>query len=181
MLEIRDLTSEDREWANRSLLDSSGSLVIVTRGQIHRADQLPGLIGVYDGEPAALLTYHIAGDALEVVSLHAAARGVGLGTALLAAACAKARAHGCRRLWLITTNDNEPAIRFYQRRGMRLVAVHSGAIAESRRLKPQIPLLGIDNEPIEDEVEFEYILRDGDPSPRRQSLCGQGSGRAGGG
>jgi D-aminopeptidase len=39
------------------------------------------------------------------------------------------------------------------------VAVHKGAIVESRRLKPEIPRYGVGGQPIEDEVEFEYILR----------------------
>ena len=159
MPHIRDLTDADRAWANQFLLDGFGSLRIVTRGRMHRAEELPGLIGLHDGAPAGLLLYHLAGDACEVVTLHAAVQGAGLGSALLAAACDKARAAGCRRLWLITTNDNTPAIRFYQRRGMRLVAVHQGAIAESRKLKPEIPFLGVEGRPIEDEVEFAYSLR----------------------
>ena len=44
---------------------------------------------------------------------------------------ARERAPGCYRLWLITTNDNEPAIRFYDAKGMTLVAIHHNAIQES--------------------------------------------------
>jgi hypothetical protein len=61
-------------------------------------------------------------------------------------------------MWLITTNDNGPAIRFYEGRGMRIAAIHRGAIAESRKLKPEIPLFGVDGLPIDDEVEFELLL-----------------------
>ena len=57
-------------------------------------------------------------------------------------------AHGneerCRRRWPITTNDNEPAITFYTHWGMRLAAVHRGAITESRQLKPEISLSGVE-------------------------------------
>jgi|GEM_PF-209348 len=156
---IRDLSDADRDWANASLQQEFGSLRIVSRGKLHDAGQLPGLIALHAGVPAGLLNYHVAGDECEVVSLYTAVRGAGLGSALLDAACARARAHGCRRLWLITTNDNTPAQRFYQHRGMRLVAVHAGAIAESRRIKPEIPLVGVDGRPIEDEIEFAYLLR----------------------
>jgi RimJ/RimL family protein N-acetyltransferase len=65
---------------------------------------------------------------------------------------------GCYRLWLITTNDNEPAIQFYQRRGMTLVAIHHNALSESRKLKPEIPLIGLGGQPLRDEIEFEYRL-----------------------
>jgi hypothetical protein len=54
-----------------------------------------------------------------------------------------------------TTNDNLEALRFYQRRGFVLVALHAGAIAESRRLKPAIPLAGRYGIAIRDEIELE--------------------------
>lgn len=77
---------------------------------------------------------------------------------LLASARERARDLQCRRLWLITTNDNEPAIAFYKRWGMHLAAVHHGAIAQSRKLKPEISLVGVDGCPIKDEIEFEFLL-----------------------
>ena len=70
-------------------------------------------------------------------------------------------AAGCRRLWLITTNDNLAALRFYQRRGFELVAVHRRAVAAARRLKPEIPLVGAHGIPIRDEIELEMALQAG--------------------
>jgi GNAT superfamily N-acetyltransferase len=61
---------------------------------------------------------------LEVVALEALSRREGIGTALLTAAADEARRAGCARAWLITTNDNLDAVRFYQRRGWDLVALH---------------------------------------------------------
>lgn len=55
-------------------------------------------------------------------------------------------------------HDNLAAIRFYRRRGLRLVAVHRGAVDEARRLKPEIPLLGAHSIPLHDEFEFERAL-----------------------
>jgi GNAT superfamily N-acetyltransferase len=125
---------------------------------MHQAENLPGFIAIFRGEPSALLTYCVLKGDLEVVSLHAAIAGRGLGSRLLAAARDRARDLQCRRLWLITTNDNEPAIAFYSRWGMHLAAVHHGAIAESRRLKPEISYFGVGGRPIEDEIEFEFEL-----------------------
>jgi hypothetical protein len=34
--------------------------------------------------------------------------------------------------------------------------VHRDAVAESRRLKPSIPLVGIGGVPITEEIEFDY-------------------------
>ena len=53
-----------------------------------------------------------------------------------------ARSAGCRRVWLMTTNDNLGALRFYQRRGFRLAGLRPGALAASRALKPEIPETG---------------------------------------
>ena len=75
--------------------------------------------------------------------------------ALLAEARRIAAAQGCRRAWLVTTNDNAPAIAFYLAVGLRLVALHRGAVRDSRAMKPGIPLRGVNDVPIEDELEFE--------------------------
>jgi len=157
-VEIRPIDVQDRDWVRDFLLQQFGSTVVVSRGRLHHADQLQGLIGLHDGIPSALLTYDITGDECEVVSLHSARPGHGLGTRLLECAAEEARAQACRRIWLITTNDNAAAIEFYRRRGWKLVAIHEGAIEVSRRLKPQIPLVGRGGVPIRDEIEFELSL-----------------------
>ena len=60
------------------------------------------------------------------------------------------------RIWLVTTNDNLDALRFYQRRGFSLCALRAGAVDDSRRrLKPSISLTGAYGIPLRDELEFE--------------------------
>ena len=155
---VREIEPTDRDWVRSFLREHFRSTIVVSRNVVHQADNLPGFIAFYRGEPSALLTFCVMNGELEVVSLHAAIAGRGLGSHLLASARQRARDHRCRRLWLITTNDNEPAIRFYTRRGMHLAAVHRGAIAESRKLKPEISLVGVGGRAIEDEIEFELVL-----------------------
>ncbi len=53
---------------------------------------------------------------------------------------------------------NEPAIQFYKRQGMTLVAIHHNALDESRKLKPEIPQMGLGGKPLRDEIEFEFRL-----------------------
>jgi ribosomal protein S18 acetylase RimI-like enzyme len=82
----------------------------------------------------------------------------GIGTALIEAVKNAAREANCKRLWLITTNDNLNALRFYQKRGFVLVAIHRNALARSRQLKPEIPLVGAGGIPLRDEIELEMVL-----------------------
>lgn len=131
---------------------------IVSRGVLHDTRGLPGLIAEREGLPVGLLQYRVVGEEFEVVVLLAVLPREGVGRFLLRAAEPIARAHGCRRLWLITTNDNRAALSFYPAVGWRQVAVHRGALRESRRLKPEIPEFASDGTPIEDEIEFELLL-----------------------
>ena len=62
-------------------------------------------------------------------------------------------------MWLVTTNDNVDALRFYQRRGLRISGLRIGAVDESRaRLKPQIPEIGAYGIPLRDEIELSKEL-----------------------
>jgi GNAT superfamily N-acetyltransferase len=148
----------DRPWIERHLTQAWGSVTVVSRGVAHDAARLPALVAERGDEIVGLATYRLDDGDCELVSLDALRRGEGVGSALLARVGEEAARRGHRRLWLITTNDNLDAIRFYQRRGMRLVAVHRGAVDEARRVKPSIPLIGEHGIPIHDELEFELAL-----------------------
>jgi ribosomal protein S18 acetylase RimI-like enzyme len=148
-----------REWATAMLTESWGAAIVISRGQRHDAARLPGFVAVQGEALVGLATYHIAGDDCELVSLNATTSGQGIGTALIAAVRDAAAAAGCRRVWLITTNDNVEALRFYQLRGFLLVAVHRDAVTEARRRqKPEIPLIGNHGIPIRDEIELELAI-----------------------
>lgn len=135
-----------------------GSVEVVSRGRLSRPSELPGFVAMLDGQRVGLATYRMDLDECELVTLDAFAPGRGVGAALVDAVADAASDAGCRRMWLITTNDNTPALRFYQRIGMRLAALHRDAVEESRRLKPQISPTGIDGIPIRDELELELLL-----------------------
>jgi GNAT superfamily N-acetyltransferase len=154
---VRPLREGDREWVRETLRDLWGETV-VSRGAVHDPTALPGLVAEEGGERVGLLTYRIDGADCEVMTIDAFPEGSGAGTALLDATGRAARDAGCARVWLITTNDNLRALRFYQRRGFRLVAVHPGALERSRELKPSIPEIGLDGIPLRDELELELRL-----------------------
>ena len=104
-------------------------------------------------------SYNIEGEDCEITALISYREGAGIGAALVDAARSAADAAGCRRLWLITTNDNTPAIRWYQKRGFSLKAVHLNALDRARELRAGIPLTGRDGIPLLHEFEFELPLR----------------------
>jgi GNAT superfamily N-acetyltransferase len=82
----------------------------------------------------------------------------GVGTTLIEAVKAEAQNNNCQRVWLVTSNDNTDALRFYQKRGFVLVALHLGAVAQARAIKPEIPLIGNNGIAIRDEIELETRL-----------------------
>lgn len=155
---VRPLREPERGWLAERLEAGWGAVHIARQGELRDASVLPALVAERDGAPVGMLTYEVVGADLEVMSIESWDKGSGVGSALLAAAVSVARVAGCRRVWLITTNDNLRALRFYQRRGMRLVAVHPGAVAEARALKPSIPLVGHDGIEVTDELELELLL-----------------------
>ena len=145
--EIKKLSREYSDWVYNLLNERWGSVRMITRGKMHEADALPGFVALVDGEPAGLITYHIAGKELEVISLDALIENKGIATSLLKKVQGLAIAHACQRVFLITTNDNTKALKFYQKRGFHIAAFHRDAIEYSRKLKPEIPETGNDDIP----------------------------------
>lgn len=156
--QIRETNHDDQEWIAQLLRNHWGSEKIVTRNQIHLAEKLPGWLAIREGAPAGLVLYHIDCQECEIVLLESLASRLGVGTALIDAVTKIAVKRGCKRLWLITTNDNLAAVRFYQLRGFTLAAVHRNAVDEARKIKPEIPLSGMDGIPVRDEIEMEMLL-----------------------
>jgi ADP-ribose pyrophosphatase YjhB (NUDIX family)/GNAT superfamily N-acetyltransferase len=152
------LDVDDRCWVSGFIRERWGSDVVVGRGLVHRPECLPGFVAVADNGRVGLATYEITDASCELVTLDSVLANRGVGTALIRAVIDAAVEAGCERLWLITTNDNLPALRFYQKRGFVLAAVHCDAISEDRKLKPEIPLVGHDGIPIRDEIELDLLL-----------------------
>ena len=157
-LDIRPVSDAQRSQLEEILRRDWGTLEIVSRGEVHDLSRCPAVFCVDGEEVVGLATYVIGGEECELLTINAFEPARGIGSRLLAAVAQRAREAGCRRLRLITTNDNLDAVRFYQRRGMRLVALHPGAVDEARRRKPQIPLIGNYGIAIRDELELELDL-----------------------
>jgi L-aminopeptidase/D-esterase-like protein/N-acetylglutamate synthase-like GNAT family acetyltransferase len=155
---VRPLEIDDRSWVKDLVTREWGAPVVASRGVLYRPAELDGFVAEEGDCVTGLVTVHVEGRACEVVTLNSLVEGRGAGSALMTAAERYARRHGCDRLWLVTTNDNVHALRFYQRLGMRIEAVRPGAIDAARALKPEIPLTGNDGIPIRDEIELSRDL-----------------------
>jgi ribosomal protein S18 acetylase RimI-like enzyme len=157
-MHVRQSLSTERA-AVEGFLAAHNSARVARGGRLEAPMDHPALVAVDGNRVLGVLTYVLDPRSCEVLTLHADVRREGVGTELLEAVQRIAREHGCRRLWLITTNDNVDALRFYQRRGLRLAALHKGAVDDARaRLKPEIPELGDHGIPLRDELELELDL-----------------------
>jgi GNAT superfamily N-acetyltransferase len=156
---VRAREAADEESVER-FLGQRHSDRVARLGELLRPLDHPALIAERDdGSLGGVLTYAIRGDQCEILTLHASERWTGAGTELIKAVEQTAAGRGCRRLWVLTTNDNVDALRFYQRRGFRLAELHAGGVDKSRAtLKPDIPTTGEYGIPLRDELILEKEL-----------------------
>ena len=158
---IRKYGESDRTWAAAYMEDEFGGALQARRGELIDVLALPGFVAEENGRPVGLLTYRREGRDCELAFIAAFERHQGIGTQLLEALLEAVDEF--ERIWVVTTNDNLDALRFYQRRGFRLVALRAEAVDESRAvLKPRIGVIGDYGIPLRDEVELELSTRSPD-------------------
>lgn len=164
--QIRPATDSDRPRIDAFIRQMWGSDRQVMNGDVLRPADFPALLAVETTaadeagtEPiTGLLVYRLVGPACQVLLLNSVAPGRSVAHRLLDGVVDLARAAGCRRVTVVTTNDNLPALRLYQRYGFALAELRPGAVDAARALKPEIPTLGVDGIPLRDELELELSL-----------------------
>ncbi len=161
-VQIREKEPRDENWIDSVLNErwgANGAGTIVVHNEIFDARTLPALIA---GERDGLAIYNVElGNNIvsaELISLDAITPNQGVGTALIQALITKLKEQGVELLRVTTTNDNVDALRFYQRRGFRIVALRPRAVDEARKIKPTIPAVGEYGIPIRDEIELELWI-----------------------
>jgi GNAT superfamily N-acetyltransferase len=158
-MNIRRLTSEDLPRLRQFWIEHWGGETMIAHDKVYRPEQLEGFVTEEKDQWIGLITFSLSIDELEITSLDSLREGQGIGTTLINKVIDEARANDCRRIFSITTNDNLHALGFYQRRGFELSKLYRGAVNESRKIKPGIPLIGENNIPLRDEIELEMSLR----------------------
>lgn len=159
-MEIRviKIKSNDTSWIKDVFARRWGGEFIVSRGKIHKPEELEGFIGEIGDKKKGVITFKIIDEEMEIVSLDSFLKKKGIGTKLVEKTINLAKRKKLKRIWLVTTNDNVDALRFWQERGFTIKAVHPNAISVSRKLKPGIPHIGNYGIPIKDEIELELKI-----------------------
>ncbi|RAL21905.1 GNAT family N-acetyltransferase [Thermoflavimicrobium daqui] len=153
-------TQADRDWLIQLWQREWGGTTMVTCGVSHSLTDLEAFIAWEKNERVGAVTYRKDEDEAELMSINAIVKGKGIGSKLLQVLEEKLGKQGYRKLWLITTNDNLDALRFYQCRGYRFVSIYPGAVDEARKVKQTIPLIGEYGIPLHDELKLEKVIDD---------------------
>lgn len=154
----RPESADDAAWVVAACRIEWGGDAMIAGGRTVAFREAEALIARAGPEKVGLLTYVIGATEWELLSVNAFVRNVGVGTALLERVQQLARAAGVCKLATVTSNDNLAALRFYQRRGFRLVSVDVGAVDAARAQKPTIPLVGRFGIPLHGELRLEFVL-----------------------
>ena len=143
----------------RTFMDERwGGQPLVINRKLFYPSTLPGFLVFRADALIGCLIYEQQDDQREIIVFEIVERLQGIGTMLLHVFMANAEKERCRRVHLMTTNDNLDALRFYQRRGFTLCGVRVGATAAAREIKPSIGEIGEYGIPIRDEILLEITL-----------------------
>jgi len=156
-VEFFAVTPQNRPLAQTYIQKQWLTTRMVIRGKVVDLAESDGILA-WDGGVVGLVTFAFEGRVCEITLLDSARQGVGVGTTLINLVIEQAKAKGCHTIKLITTNDNINALRFYQKRGFDMARLYRNAMDVSRKLKPEIPLIGGNGIPLKHEIEFEMTL-----------------------
>ena len=154
---VREAKDSDRQAVVALFRRDFGRSQIVAFGEVMTLDATPAIVAEMGGELAGALAYRLFGDALHIVALATDPmwQRSGVGGHLLAEAELLARRLKLGRMVLSTSNDNLPALYFYQRRGYRITEVVPDGLVQHVRVPALAGFAGI---PVRDEVRLEKKL-----------------------
>ena len=157
-MEIYQIDQNDRKPVDNFIMEHWFTMDMVVHGESVDLGIADGVYACDANEIVGLVTYRIVRNEMEILSLDSIHEKRGIGSVLLDHVIRTAKDIGCSRVMLITTNDNLSALQFYQKRGFDIIRLYHNAVEESRKIKPQIPLIASNGIPIRHEIELEMKL-----------------------
>jgi GNAT superfamily N-acetyltransferase len=120
----------------------------------------PTILAYKDDRAVGMASYAIEEELkamiLVVLNVLPDSQGQGRGRALLDAVCDRARDHNLRRIQVVTSNDDLPALSLYQRYGFRMSRVIPGRVTEHHGGE----LSGFAGIPVRDEIQLAFELKE---------------------
>lgn len=150
---VRGLEEGDRQEVIDLFARDFGHTTVVAFGEVMAFERAEMLVAELRGELAGALAYRLLPEALHIVAVATDPmwQRSGVGGHLIAEAELIARSNGRRRVLFSTTNDNLPALYFYQRRGYEIVEVVPGAMLPHLKRGAVSGFAGI---PVRDEIRL---------------------------
>jgi ribosomal protein S18 acetylase RimI-like enzyme len=153
----REASAADRLAALELFRRDFGRTSIATFGEVIPLDETSTIVADMQGDISGALAWRPREEALQIVALATDPmwQRSGVGGYLVAEAEMVARRSGATRVVLATTNDNLPALYFYQRRGYRITEVVRDAWRDHAELTIGVGFATI---PVLDELRLEKTL-----------------------
>ena len=157
-MECKRINSRNRKLINAFIKQHWYTTTMIIRGKEIDMTKTDGFYFSEGENIIGLITYIVYDNILEITSLDSLLENQGIGSKLVETVIHEAKEKKFQKIVLITTNDNINAIRFYQKRGFDMVHLFRNALDISRKLKPEIPLIGENSIPLRHEIEFELSI-----------------------
>jgi ribosomal protein S18 acetylase RimI-like enzyme len=156
---VREATAEQRDRALELFNREFGRKLLIANGEPVTLDDAPALVAVNDDdEIAGALAWRHFDDAFHVLALATDPlwQRAGIGGHLVAEAELLARRQQQPRMIVTISNDNLPALYFYQRRGYRIAGIIRDSMKAYARDHEAVGFAGI---PIVDEIQLVKSLK----------------------
>jgi N-acetylglutamate synthase-like GNAT family acetyltransferase len=157
-MEWKRISTSDRTLVDEFIRQQWYTTTMIIRGKEIDMTQTEGFYVKEQEDIIGLITYFVSDDVLEVISLNSLRENQGIGTKLVDAVIREAKDRKLKKILVVTTNDNINAIKFYQKRGFDMACLYHNALDISRKIKPEIPLIGDHSIPLRHEIEFELLI-----------------------
>ena len=157
-MEWKRISTSDRTLVDEFIRQQWYTTTMIIRGKEIDMTQTEGFYVKEQEDIIGLITYFVSDDVLEVISLNSLRENQGIGTKLVDAVIREAKDRKLKKILVVTTNDNINAIKFWQKRGFDMACLYHNALDISRKIKPEIPLIGDHSIPLRHEIEFELLI-----------------------